>query len=73
MMRHREAWAEQQTAPTREAVEREHHAEQALHTTSRTPAVRAGTEGSAQDILIVVSKLKQYIKESAKFRVHARF
>jgi hypothetical protein len=65
MMRHREAWAEPQTAPTREAVEQAQQAEQAPPTTSRTPAVGAGTAGSAHEVLIVVSKLKQYIKQQA--------
>src|SRR5207248_9749836 len=65
MMRHRESWAEQHTAPTREAVEREQQAEQAPHKASGTPAVRSGTAGSSQDVLIVVSKLKQYIKQQA--------
>jgi hypothetical protein len=65
MLRHRESWAEQHPAPTREAVEREHQAEQAPHQASRTPAVRAGTAGSSHDILTVVSKLKQYIKQQA--------
>ena len=54
MMRYREAWAEPQTAPTCEAVERAQHA-----------AVGAGTAGSAHEVLIVVSKLKQYIKQQA--------
>ena len=65
MMRHRESWAEQQTAPTREAVEREQQAAQAPHKASRTPVVSAGTAGSSQEVLIVVSKLKQYIKQQA--------
>src|SRR5262249_43657430 len=65
MMRHREAWAEQQTAPTREAVGRDHHAEHALQNASRTPGGSAGTAGSAHEVLIVVSKLKQYIKQHA--------
>ena len=65
MMRHRESWAEQHTAPTREAVERAQQAEQAPPKASRTPAGSAGTAGSAQEVLIVVSKLKQYIKQQA--------
>jgi hypothetical protein len=71
MLRHREAWAEPQTAPTREAVERAQHAEHAPHTPSRTPAVGAGTAGSAYEVLIVVSKLKQYIKQQAAMHTAA--
>ena len=65
MMRHRESWAEQHTAPTREAWEREQQTEQAPHKASRATAVHAEAAGSSQDVLIVVSKLKQYIKQQA--------
>ena len=53
MMRHRESWTEQHTAPNRVAWERDQQAEQAPNA-SRT-----------SEILIVVSKLKQYIKQQA--------
>ncbi len=65
MMRHRESWAEQNTAPTRAAWEREQQAEQAPHQAARTAAARSSSGGSSQDVLIVVSKLKQYIKQQA--------
>jgi hypothetical protein len=64
IMRHRESWAEQHTAPSRATWEREQQAEQAPKA-ARTPAVSSSLAGSSQEILIVVSKLKQYIKQQA--------
>ncbi len=68
-MRHRESWAEQNTAPTRAAWEREQQAEQsradaALQTTPKASRQTTATANS-QDVLIVVSKLKQYIKQQS--------
>jgi hypothetical protein len=64
IMRHRESWAEQHTAPSRAAWEREQQAEQ-VPKAARTPAVSSSPAGSSQEVLIVVSKLKQYIKQQA--------
>ena len=73
MMRHRESWAEPNTAPTRATWERERQAEPArLVGTDRgtlqaspTHSASASMAGGSQEILIVVSKLKQYIKQQA--------
>lgn len=65
LMRHRESWAEQNTAPTREVWEREQQAEQAPNKTTRTSAASSRTADNSQEVLIVVSKLKQYIKQQA--------
>ena len=75
VMRHREAWAEQIRAPSRAQWERARHAEAAKATApapsasaaSRRPLGSASDRGEAlpQDVLIVVSKLKQYIKQRA--------
>jgi len=72
--RHREAWAEERRAPTREAWERE-QAEAASSDASSTaerkderrvvgaPAkAQLQPQGLPRDILIVVSKLKAYVK-----------
>jgi len=70
MMRHREAWAEVVKAPTRdewEALEVQEAAHAAKSVEERT--VNDGNENAAgggadtpQEVLIVVSKLKAYIK-----------
>ncbi len=69
MMRHREAWAEQYTAPTRTAWEHEQQAEQGRADTATQAAPKASRQAAAstnsQDALIVVSKLKQYIKQQS--------
>lgn len=75
MMRHREAWAEQNRAPSRAEWERVQRADAAnaaaqapsASAASRRPLVSGSDSGEAlpQDVLIVVSKLKQYIKQRA--------
>ncbi len=74
--RHRDAWAEPVKAPTREAVEREQRAEQergaeasarkssmSEEAEKRRRVVGAPTaDNLPQDVLIVVSKLKAYVK-----------
>jgi hypothetical protein len=77
MMRHREAWAETAHAPTREEWERSRAEEAAATTTKleeRTVNEAAGEKASEassntsgqseapRDVLVVVSKLKSYIK-----------
>jgi hypothetical protein len=84
-VRHREAWAEQMTAPTREQYEREQaqerEAEQREHAASAPSGAAASApqrrivggaprpgpvvlsdSGLPRDVLIVVSKLKAYIR-----------
>lgn len=72
MMRHRESWAEQNTAPSRAQWEQDQQAEwdkavasQARAEASRSvPAARPAEAGELpRDVLVVVSKLKQYIKQ----------
>ena len=71
---HREAWAEEARAPSRAAWDAEQNREPATKSASSTSAPRkVVATGSAssrstdvpKDILIVVSKLKKYIKESS--------
>lgn len=82
-LRHRDAWAVEETAPDREAWEAQHAAEataSAAVTTKRSagPARRVVapadhdrtglSDDAARDILIVASKLKKYIKERSGLR-----
>ena len=75
MMRHRDAWAEENRSPSRAAHEREQREKEEAG--SRRAAVVAARDGDAQaaarapaasdgplprDVLVVVSKLKRYIK-----------
>jgi hypothetical protein len=74
MMRHRDAWAEQRRSPNREAYQREQRAEaDARRPTAAEKADRALSAGMTprrvvseealpRDVLVVVSKLKGYIK-----------
>lgn len=65
-MRHRTAWAEEERAPSREAFAREQQAEQQKQTARderATSQARPLAEGELpREVLIVVSKLKAYIK-----------
>ena len=72
MMRHRDAWAEQNVAPSRIQWEQAQQAEQdkAVAAQARAESLRAAapigpahTEDLPRDVLIVVSKLKNYIKQ----------
>lgn len=75
MMRHRDAWAEEERAPTREqalAAEREDAAEQADEAAAAAGAAQAvrrmaqaPVDTSDPDVLIVVSKLKKFIKTTS--------
>jgi hypothetical protein len=80
MMRHREAWAEKVTAPTRQAYEQgEAEAErretekrekdvnvsQANEDKRRIVAAAPTAETIPKDVLIVVSKLKAYIRATS--------
>jgi hypothetical protein len=77
MMRHREAWAEKVTAPTREAYERAQAEDERRETEKREPKP-SGSEANdprrrivagpptgepiPKDVLVVVSKLKAYVR-----------
>jgi hypothetical protein len=78
LMNHREAWAEERHAPTREAWLREQAEEAAsarassaapaptpAHEPQRraVPAARPPASPAAREVLIVVSKLKSYVRE----------
>jgi hypothetical protein len=80
LMNHREAWAEERRAPTREAYRREQAAESsAASAPSPRPAAaraepppaprpqppRPPPAPAPQEILVVVSKLKAYVKEQS--------
>jgi histone H3/H4 len=73
MMRHREAWAEEQTAPTRERFLRERAEEEAAEAKAAQLAATTKERDQAMserlelgdvpiEVLVVVSKLKQYVK-----------
>ncbi len=76
-MRHREAWAEENTAPTREqheqalAAERRKEAEKAdaaaakAANRKRVVAQVAGSSSTGSEVLVVVSKLKQFIRDQS--------
>lgn len=77
--RHRDAWAEKERAPTREAAEAREAREAAAAAPTATAPVRRmvstaapvaatvddGAAGDGDEVLVVVSKLKKYIKERA--------
>ncbi len=69
VLRHRDAWAEEQTAPSREQAERERA--EAARPAKRRVVQDAGQTASAdaadvpREILIVASRLKAYIQASA--------
>lgn len=76
MMRHRDAWAEQTKAPTRAQAEAEAAAEEAEKPTAErpetvekrrivTPAAVAATRVDNDDVLVVVSKLKKFIRDQS--------
>jgi hypothetical protein len=80
MMRHREAWAEKMTAPTREAYERAEAETEQRETDKRERAATVSDTSEKQrrivgatppaeplpkDVLVVVSKLKAYIRASS--------
>jgi len=75
VLRHRDAWADEQTAPTAEAWKRAQAATPAPHATDATPARRPEAAASARprgdavqparDVLVVVSKLKLYIRQAS--------
>jgi hypothetical protein len=76
MMRHRDAWAEERTSPTREQWEREVAEEQergaardderpedrSEAAAPRRRIVSGGEEEPPKEVLVVVSKLKSYVK-----------
>ena len=70
LMNHREAWAEERRAPTREAWLRE-QAEEAAGPPAPArepqrriaPSARAVASKAPREILVVVSKLKAYVRE----------
>jgi hypothetical protein len=64
--RHRDAWAEEQQAPTRQAWEAERaraEAPAAAAPRGRIVAPRAATAPTELEVLVVVSKLKQYVRD----------
>ncbi len=76
--RHREAWAEERRAPTREEAAREDAAEETVASSPASPTRRvvvaspaaepASAERAAdvpRDVLVVVSKLKAYVRAAS--------
>ena len=71
-MRHRDAWAESATAPTREAVlqqqaeqkrkEEESASRKEQATERRRKVVSGASDDFPKDVLVVVSKLKAYVR-----------
>lgn len=67
MMRHRDAWAEKTRAPTREEylaelAEEEKAAEMSEEADKARRIVGLSDDGLPKDVLVVVSKLKAYVK-----------
>jgi len=62
VVRHRDAWAEQEKAPTREAF-----LQQQAEEPPPAPATRQHSEDLPRDVLVVVSKLKAYVKARSGF------
>jgi len=68
LLRHRDAWADEATSPTVEAWEREQRAEAAKTAASASGTAARGESAPPtggvipRDVLIVVSKLKVYVK-----------
>ena len=73
VMRHREAWAVEQTAPSRQQEEDERASAEPSRSSKRIVVQNAGTTapGKAsdvpQEILIVASRLKAYVQASSGF------
>jgi hypothetical protein len=71
MMRHREAWAEPQTAPTKEEYDRDEAAEVERERTKKEQGMSDESDNQKPagepkaDVLVVVSKLKAYIKSKS--------
>jgi hypothetical protein len=72
VMRHRDAWANEATAPTAaEWARTEEHTPRRIVVREPSPAAGTPTAGAARrpapprDVLIVVSKLKLYVRETA--------
>jgi hypothetical protein len=66
--RHRDSWADEKTAPTAEQWAREQRAETVRAATSSAGAAPHGAapaQANARDVLVVVSKLKGYVKDTA--------
>ena len=66
VLRHRDAWAEEQTAPAT-AVHDERPPRASAESAPRTarPPVAGGTGPASHDVLVVVSKLKLYIRQTS--------
>lgn len=74
IMRHRDAWAEERIAPSKVENESENSGETSRRIIVRTPTASSATAGAnfddkniAKETLVVVSKLKQYIKELSDY------
>jgi len=74
MMRHRDAWAELAKAPTRAQAEADAAAEREAEATEHAEprrrivapvAVTAASADSGDDVLVVVSKLKKFIRDQS--------
>ncbi len=80
MMRHRDAWADEQRAPHRQGQGAEQpHAAAPAATSSKPPAGRTAVRdhgnasgGLPRDILIVASKMKNYIKAKSGMNTSER-
>lgn len=63
-LRHRDAWAEEQTAPRREEWERQQREQAAAAGGTAAPRARPG--GSRGEILVIASRLKDYIRNKSR-------
>jgi hypothetical protein len=62
--RHRDSWADEKTSPTAEAWARQQR-EEAPRAPAPKPAADASGASNGREVLVVVSKLKAYVRETA--------
>lgn len=74
LMNHRESWAEERTSPSAEAWLKEQQNEQSSHETSTKEIQKmetTETTTNTSEVLVVASKLKNYIRESSGMNTSA--
>lgn len=67
VVRHRDAWAEQERSPTREAFSQQLESEERQDPKEPTPLPRVDDKSLPRDVLVVVSKLKNYVRARSGF------
>jgi histone H3/H4 len=68
ILKHRDAWAEQEKSPARAAFEQQQAAERETPRGAPAPATQPSAEGELpRDVLVVISKLKAYVRAKSGF------